>query len=257
MLEEMSPNLLTAENLQRKFGEFVAVRNVSFQLQAGKIVGLLGPNGAGKSTTMRMLAGLLEPDRGSITLGGFSLAAQPLEAKKLLGFLADEPMIMPYLTGFEYIQFVAGLYGIPGGQIEERAEPLLKRFNLVEAIHRRADGYSHGMQQKLALVAQLVHEPRLLLADEPTVGLDPASTIEMHSVFRDYCAKGNTILLSTHLLSMAQELCDRVLIMAQGQVVYEGDPRVQSDSEESLERRFLRLTGEDMNSVTTKAGVRR
>ena len=241
----MAEYILVAENLRRSFGDFVAVKNVSLQLLAGEIVGLLGPNGAGKSTTMRMLVGLLEPHRGSVTVEGQLISENPIEAKRHLGFLSDEPMILPYLSGWEYIQFVAGLYDISPQQVRLRAEPLLKRFGLSQAIHRRADGYSHGMKQKLALVAQLVHEPRVLLADEPTIGLDPASTAEMHEVFREYSRAGNTILLSTHLLPMAETVCDKVLIMSDGYILYEGAPTQPSG--ESLEKLFLRLTSSEVS----------
>ncbi len=226
-----------------------AVEDFSMTLEAGQLVGLLGPNGAGKTTTLRMLCGLMEPSSGSVVFDGLSLAENTVEAKRMLGYVADQPMILPLLTGWEYVQFVGGLYGMAPDVIEHNAMPLLERFNLSKAIHRRADSYSHGMQQKLALVAQIVHEPLVLLADEPTVGLDPASAAQMEEVFREFCQAGHAILISTHLLSMAQELCDKVLIMTKGNIVAEGSPAtLVQEAGDSLQNLFLRLTQEEASS---------
>lgn len=238
--------LLRAQALKRTYGEFTAVSHVDLMLEAGEIVALLGPNGAGKSTTMRMLVGLLEPSGGHISYCGYDLRTQVLEAKRLFGYVADQPMLLNTLTGWEYIQFIAGLYGASAVEIEHRAKPLVARFQLADAIHKRATGYSHGMQQKLALIAQLAHSPRVLLADEPTVGLDPASTAEMQAVFRSFAADGNTVLLSTHLLDMANALATRVVMMSHGRVVANGTPAELTAGGESLHEVFMRLTGEEV-----------
>ena len=241
----MSPFLLQARNLKRTFDSITAVDDFNITVEAGQLLGLLGPNGAGKTTTIRTLCGLLEPSQGSIIYGDWSMATDPIEAKRLFGYVADQPMILPLLTGWEYVQFVGGLYGFPADAIKQKLEPLLERFDLTAAIHRRADSYSHGMRQKLALVAQLIHAPRVLLADEPTVGLDPASGAEMETIFREFCEAGNAIVMSTHLLSMAQELCDGVLIMSKGRVIAEGSPKdLVKDPGDSLKSLFLRLTTE-------------
>ncbi|MDA8194850.1 MAG: ABC transporter ATP-binding protein [Thermaerobacter sp.] len=241
----MTQSIMTATGLCRRFGGLVAVDGVDMAIAPGTLVGLLGPNGAGKTTTLRMLAGLMEPTSGSVAYGQYSMATHPLAAKQSLGYLADQPMMVPLLTGWEYILFVGGLYGLSAEVVSSRAEPLVRRFQLHDAIHRRCDGYSHGMQQKLALVAQLVHEPLLLLADEPTVGLDPASALALQEVFRTYCAQGHSILLSTHLLDMAQRLCGRVLIMHRGRIVWDGAPGdLLTDGEQTLEAVFLQLTEE-------------
>lgn len=192
-----------------------------------------------------MLTALLEPTRGTISYMSHRLPDDMIEAKRLFGFVADQPMIMPLLTGWEYIQFVAGLYGTPPSEIEQRALPLIERFRLKDAIHKRATGYSHGMQQKLALIAQLAHAPRVLIADEPTVGLDPASAVEMQTIFREYAAEGNAVLLSTHLLDMASGLATRILIMDKGRIVAEGTPSdVAKTAGGDFSSAFLRLTGE-------------
>lgn len=206
---------------------------------------LLGPNGAGKSTTMRMLAALIAPTSGRISYLSYSLPEEMLKAKRLFGFVADQPMILPYLSGWEYIQFVADLYGTTQREIEQRARPLVERFHLVKSIHKRATGYSHGMQQKLALIAQLAHKPCVLIADEPAVGLDPASATEMQLIFREYVAEGNAVLLSTHLLDMANALATRIMIMPGGRVVAQGTPaQLAQNPEDTLHSIFRRLTEE-------------
>ena len=237
--------LLEAVDLKRNYNDVAAVDGVTLRLGAGELHGLLGPNGAGKSTTMKMMAGLLEPTAGRILYGGESLADEPLAARRMFGYLADQPLMLTALTGWEYIQFVAGLYGFSPDDIERRASELADRFELTAALDKRADGYSHGMQQKLALIAQLVHKPRVLLADEPTVGLDPAGTLEIQQVLREYCAEGNAVLLSTHLLDMAQGLCDRVSIMARGRILADGPPaELVATQGQTLSDVFLRLTRE-------------
>lgn len=232
-----------AIDLVRKFGTIAAVSHVNLSLRPGELVGLLGPNGAGKSTTMKMLAGLMVPTSGRIVYGDLSMHQNPIDIKRYLGYLADEPMMIPQLTGWEYIHFVGGLYSLNADDISQRADPLVRRFQLQDAIHRRCITYSHGMQQKLALVAQLVHDPHILLADEPTVGLDPASATIMQEVFREHCMSGHSILLSTHLLDMAEKLCHRILIMRDGSIIWDGSPEALRQSNRSLEEVFLELTG--------------
>lgn len=241
----MTKWLLEAVDLRRNYQGFWAVDGVTLRLAEGEMLGLLGPNGAGKSTTMKMMVGLLEPSGGHVFYGSESLHDRPLAVRRMFGYLADQPMILPIFTGWEYIQFVAGLYGTTEADAKNRAMRLAERFQLTADLHRRADGYSHGMQQKLALIAQLAHAPRVLLLDEPTVGLDPASTLEMQTVLREYCREGNAVLLSTHLLDMAQKLCDKVAIMARGRILTDGAPAdLALTHGQSLQDLFLRLTGE-------------
>lgn len=211
--------IMKAKALHQQYGSLVAVNDFSVEVFAGELVGLLGPNGAGKSTTLRILTGLLQPTQGSVQYYSYDIADDPIEARRHFGYVAEQPMIIPYLTGLEYVEFVAGMYGVDSKTAKKRAEPYIERFRLTGAIHKRADQYSHGMQQKIALISQLVHEPKLLLADEPTVGLDPDGTVEMQNAFREYVAAGNSILLSTHLLDMAEVLCTRVLILSNGDLL--------------------------------------
>lgn len=235
--------LLQVRQLEKRFKGLVAVDDFCLTVQPGEIVAVLGPNGAGKSTMMRMLAGLMRPTKGQITYLSHSFPDEMIEAKKHLGYLADQPMILPYLTGWEHIQFISGLYGVPSGEVEQRALPLVQRFGLVDAIDRRATGYSHGMKQKLSLICQVVHAPRVLLADEPTVGLDPAGALEMQEVLRNFVANGNAVLISTHLLDMASQMASRVVVMMKGRVIADGDQREwERRHGESLQDIFLGLT---------------
>lgn len=205
--------LLQARDLHHKYGDEVAVHHVDLSLAEGEIVALLGPNGAGKSTMMRMLTALMEPTRGEISYLSQRIPEELVEAKRLFGYVADQPMILPYLTGWEYIQFVAGLYGTPAKEIK--------------------------------VIAQLAHKPRVLIADEPTVGLDPASAAEMQDIFRDHARKGNAILISTHLLDMACNLATRIVLMAHGRIVATGTPdELTQGGQHSLESVFLQLTAD-------------
>ncbi len=244
----MNTLILNAQNLQQSYGTLEAVKNFTAEIRTGELVGLLGPNGAGKSTTLRMLTGLQQPTKGSISYLNYDIADHPIEARRHFGYVAEQPMIIPYLTGTEYVQFVAGMYGVDGNTAINRAEPYIDKFRLTGAIHKRADQYSHGMQQKIALIAQLVHEPKILLADEPTVGLDPDGTLEMQNVFREYVAAGNSILLSTHLLEMAEGLCSRVLILSKGTLL--ADQLIDEDwlqSHGHLQDYFFMLTREGVS----------
>lgn len=241
----MNTPILHAQNLQQSYGTLEAVKNFTAEIHAGELVGLLGPNGAGKSTTLRILTGLQQPTKGNVKYLNYDIADSPIEARRQFGYVAEQPMIIPYLTGIEYVEFVAGMYGVDGITAKKRAEPYVEKFRLTGAIHKRADQYSHGMQQKIALIAQLVHEPKILMADEPTVGLDPDGTIEMQNVFREYVAAGNSILLSTHLLEMAEGLCNRVLILSRGTLL--ADQRIGEDwlkSHGHLQDYFFMLTRE-------------
>lgn len=239
----MNQMILNAEELSQVYGTITAVDNFTVKIYPGELVGLLGPNGAGKSSTMRMLTGLVAPSKGSVTYRGYDIADDPIDARRHFGYVAEQPMIIPYLTGIEYVEFVAGMYGIDGKTAKCRAEPYLERFQLTGAIYKRADQYSHGMQQKIALIAQLVHEPYLLLADEPSVGLDPDGILEMQKTFREYVESGNSILLSTHQLEMAEGICSRVLILSKGVLL--ADQRIDEnflESHSNLQNYFFSLT---------------
>jgi len=241
-----SNSLIETSSLIKRYGDKLAVDNVSFQVQAGEIFGFLGPNGAGKTTTIKMIVGLLQPTSGRVTVNGFDVQAQPLQAKATNGYVPDEPNLYPKLTGRELLRFVGDLYGIPRKQVERRTEELLRLFDLTQAGDDTIDSYSHGMRQKTALAAALVHDPRVLVLDEPTVGLDPKSARLIKDILRQMAGRGAAIFLSTHILEIAERMCDRIGIINKGQLIAVGtmeELRAMVTGETSLEDIFLGLTG--------------
>jgi ABC-2 type transport system ATP-binding protein len=236
-----------AQNLVKSYGVVKAVDGVSFQVRRGEIVGFLGANGAGKTTTLRMLCGLLTPTSGRALIDGFDIHAQPLEAKARLGYLDEEPFVHPHLTGREFLNYIADLYRMPRGpERQGRMEKLLGLFELADRNGELIGAYSHGMKQKIGLASLLIREPSVLLLDEPTNGLDPRSARLVKDLLEELAALGTTVLLSTHILEVAQALCKRVAIIDRGHIVATGtieELRTQAGSEQaSLEDLFLKLT---------------
>jgi len=236
-----------ARNLVKRYGVVQAVDGVSFQATRGEIFGFLGANGAGKTTTLRMMCGLLTPTSGSAFIDGFDIVTEPLAAKAKLGYLDEEPFVHPHLTGREFLDYVADLYRMPRGpQRHERMERLLGLFELADRDGELIGGYSHGMRQKIGLASLLIREPSVLLLDEPTNGLDPRSARLVKDLLEELAARGTTVLLSTHILEVAQALCKRVAIIDRGQIVAIGtmdELRAQAGSAQAtLEDLFLKLT---------------
>jgi ABC-2 type transport system ATP-binding protein len=236
-----------AQALVKSYGVVKAVDGVSFQVRRGEIMGFLGANGAGKTTTLRMLCGLLTPTSGRAIIDGFDIHAQPLEAKARLGYLDEEPFVHPHLTGREFLNYIADLYRMPRGpERQQRMERLLGLFELADRNGELIGAYSHGMKQKIGLASLLIREPSVLLLDEPTNGLDPRSARLVKDLLEELAALGTTVLLSTHILEVAQALCKRVAIIDRGHVVATGtieDLRAQAGAEQaSLEELFLKLT---------------
>ncbi len=217
--------LLVAEDLYKRYGEVVAVDGLSLSLHAGEIVGLLGPNGAGKSTTIAMLAGLLRPDRGTITLDGRPFGPHTPQRKALLGLVPQEIALYPDLTGRENLRFFGRVYGLHGRTLEARIDQALEQVGLTPHAHRLVSTYSGGMQRRLNFAAALLHRPRLLFLDEPTVGVDPQSRHAIHTLVQRLAAEGVGVLYTTHYMEEAQRLCHRVLIMDAGRVVAQGEPQ--------------------------------
>src|SRR2546428_12556597 len=206
-----------ARQLIKRYGTVTAVDGVSFQAARGEIFGFLGANGAGKTTTLRMLCGLLRPTSGTALIDGIDIVAQPLPAKAKLGYLDEEPFVHPHLTGREFLDFVADLYGMARGQQRvERMERLLSLFDLAQKDGELIGSYSHGMRQKIGLASLLIREPSVLLLDEPTNGLDPRSARLVKDLLEALAARGTTVLLSTHILEVAQALCRRVAVIQRG-----------------------------------------
>lgn len=217
-----APPPLRVEGLVRRYGALEAVAGVSFGVGAGEIVGFLGANGAGKTTTLRCIAGLLASHAGHIEVAGAALASEPRVAKARLGFVPDRPFLYDRLSAREFLAFVAALYDLPPEAAERRAESLLERLELAADASRTIEGYSLGMRQKTAVIAALLHSPPLLLLDEPLNGLDPVSTRTLKDLLREHAAAGGGVLVSTHLLDVAERLCDRVVILRAGRVVAQG-----------------------------------
>lgn len=240
------PVPLQVQGLARSFSGVRAVTDVSLTVPAGAIVGFLGANGAGKTTTLRCVAGLLAPDAGSITVAGASLASEPRVAKARLGFVPDRPFLYDRLSAREFLAFVAALYSLPADAAERRAEELLARLGLTADAGRTLEGYSLGMRQKVSVIAALLHSPRLLLLDEPLNGLDPPSARMLKELLREHADAGGGVLVSTHLLDVAERLCDTLVILRAGRVVAAGTLAELrgSGSERTLEDVFLGLDGD-------------
>ncbi len=238
--------MISITDLSKNYGKFVAVDHISFRVKKGEICCFLGVNGAGKTTTLRMLAGILLPSTGSIEIDGISLAQNPREAKRITGYIPDRPYLYPRLTGREYLSFVSDLYDLEDRYAEERIDLLLEEYRLVEWQDTLIESYSHGMKQRLAVCAGLVHEPHALIVDEPIVGLDPHGAKLLKQRFRDYASRGMSLLISTHSLNVAEEISDHIVMIHRGKIIIDGpltDIRKQREfHDRNLESIFLELT---------------
>jgi len=243
--------LIRTADLRKVFGKHVAVDGVNLEVGEGELFGFLGPNGAGKTTTIRMLVGILKPTAGSVWIAGHDMAIEPVAAKACLGYVPDEPALYEKLTGREFLRLVADIYRVPRRVSEARIGELLDVFDLTGQADETIGGYSHGMRQKTALSAALLHDPKVLILDEPTVGLDPKTARLTKDVLKEFCRRGGTVFMSTHILEIAQAMCSRVTIIDNARLVASGtldDLRSMAGAPgraSSLEDVFLRLTGGD------------
>jgi ABC-2 type transport system ATP-binding protein len=238
--------MLRLENLTKRYGSQEAVRNLSLHVAAGELFGFLGPNGAGKTTTIKMIAGLLRPTSGRIEIAGHDLATHPVEAKGALGFIPDRPFLYEKLSALEFMRFVAGIYGFDVGALNGRIDEFLSLVELQNARSQLIESFSHGMKQRLVMASAFLHKPKVMVVDEPMVGLDPKGARLIKRVFREYCDSGNAVFVSTHTLEVAQELCDRVGIILRGELVALGtvdELKAKAETEGNLEEVFLKLTG--------------
>ncbi|PYQ09297.1 MAG: ABC transporter [Acidobacteria bacterium] len=239
--------MILVENLVKRYGAFTAVDGVSLEVAPGEIHGFLGPNGAGKTTTIRIIAGLLKPTSGRVVINGHDLATSAEAAKASLGFIPDRPFIYEKLTAGEFLRFHAGLYGMDGDGIGHRVAEVLGLFELTRWEGELVESFSHGMKQRLVMCAAFLHRPRAVLVDEPMVGLDPRGARLIKQVFRHMSARGVAILMSTHTLEVAEEMCDSISIIQKGRIIARGTVddlrRLSGSADEELTPVFLKLTG--------------
>ena len=239
---------LEIQGLAKRFDR-PAVDGLDLRVNGGEFYTLLGPNGAGKTTTLRMVTGLLRPDSGAISVFGIDALAHPVAAKKIMAWLSDEPMIYDKLTPFEYLEFIAGLWGVDASAAEARARDLLRWLDLEPHAHERCEGFSKGMRQKVALAGALVHEPRLIILDEPLTGLDAGSARQVKNVLRERVRQGCTVIMTTHILEVAERMADRIGVIAGGKLIAQGTldelRRQAGKGGTSLEDTFLTLVGQD------------
>lgn len=243
----MNGTLIETRNLVKRYGDKVAVNNISFDVFGGEVFGFLGPNGAGKTTTIKMIVGLLQPTSGSIKVAGYDIQTQSMLAKASAGYVPDTPNLYAKLTGSELLRFVGDLYSMDRGQVAHRIDELLRMFDLSAVGDETVDSYSHGMQQKASLAAALMHDPKVLVLDEPTVGLDPKSARLIKDILRQLADRGAAVMLSTHILEIAERMCDRIGIINKGQLIAVGTMdelrTLDKTGQASLEDIFLGLTG--------------
>ncbi|MGE0160335.1 MAG: ABC transporter ATP-binding protein [Gemmatimonadales bacterium] len=244
---EARAEMINLRGVRKRYGKFAAVKGLDLVVHRGEIFGFLGPNGAGKTTTIRMVAGVLQPSEGQVIVGGDDLTTNPESAKSRIGYIPDRPFLYEKLSGGEFLRFVAGLWGKDGDAVEARADRLLELFQLTQWKDELIESYSHGMRQKILISSALIHQPELIVVDEPLVGLDPRSARLLKDLFRTFVTNGGTVFLTTHTLEVAEALCDRIAIINKGDVMALGtmeELRAQADAGGAhLEEIFLKLTG--------------
>lgn len=253
---------LEIKNLTRKYGSYYAVNNISIQVKKGEIFSFLGVNGAGKTTSIKMIVGILKPTSGSIHICGHNVQSDARKAKMITGYIPDRPYMYAKLTGREFIKFVAELYSVPSKLIHSRGDELIEKFGLMQWANDLIENYSHGMKQRLATAAALIHDPQVLIIDEPMVGLDPRGAKLLKDSLREYAEQGKSIFLSTHSLNVAEELSDRMAIIQQGQILSVGSldqvrEQASRSPDEKLESVFLELTSEMTKPQTVDANEHR
>ncbi|VAX31568.1 Efflux ABC transporter, ATP-binding protein [hydrothermal vent metagenome] len=252
--------VIKIENLVKKYQSLVAVDGLNLEIPKGQLFGFLGPNGAGKTTTIKLLMGLLKPTGGSISIGGVNIHEDPVQAKAMVGYIPDRPYVYNKLTGMEYLEFIGDLFSMEKQLVSSRAKKFLEFFDLKDFAHELIEGYSHGMKQKLIISGALIHAPKVVVVDEPMVGLDPRGARQVKNLFRDLCREGTTVFMSTHSLGIAEAMCHRVGIILKGKMIAVGsvdDLRFQAEHDNSdLEEIFLKLTGDnDMQSLVESLKV--
>lgn len=234
--------MISARKIEKRYGSFQAVQPMDLEVRDGEVFGFLGLNGAGKTTTLRMLAGVLPPTAGQIVIDGVDLHGDPVEARRRMGFIPDRPYLYDKLTAREFLKFLGQIYRVADNVLARRVDEMLADQGLLDHGDQLIESYSHGMKQRLTLAGALLHEPRILIVDEPMVGLDPRGARQIKETFRQIAAAGRTVFLSTHTLDVAAEVCDRIAIVHKGRIAALGTPAEIVAEHERLEDVFLRIT---------------
>ena len=238
--------MLKLTNLTKKFGNFIAVNNVNLEINAGDFFGFLGQNGAGKTTTIKMITGLYAPTNGSVQIGGYDIQKNHIEAKKLIGYIPDQPFLYEKLTGKEFLFFCGGLYKIEKSKLKNKIDETIDQLKIEQWVDKRTEEYSQGMKQRIAIASALLHNPKLLVVDEPMVGLDPQSALLVKNVLKRKASEGVAIFMSTHSLNVAEEVCSRIGIIKDGQMIFEDKKEVVEEiigtDHQNLESLFLHMT---------------
>lgn len=235
--------MIEIQNVTKRFGEKTAVNDISVTIPSGCITGFIGPNGAGKTTTIHMITGVLKPDAGTITINGKNIQSEPLEAKKEFGLVPDSPDLFLRLTGLEYISLMADIYQIDEQTRKERIEKLAKDFEMENDLNSQMQTYSHGMRQKAIIMGALVCDPPVWILDEPMTGLDPSAAFLVKEKMKEHAARGHSVFFSTHVLEVAEKLCDKIVLIARGNILYDGtlEDLKEQYPEKSLEEIFLEV----------------
>jgi len=253
--------MIRLENLSKHYGRLAAVDSLNLEVQRGEIFGFLGPNGAGKTTTIRVMMGILRATSGRVTLGGYDVEQEPEKAKAITGFIPDRPFIYEKLSGREFLKFVGSLHRVDAALLQRRIPELLEHFELSDWKDELVESYSHGMKQRLVLCASLIHQPKILIVDEPMVGIDPRGTRMLKDLFLSLAKKGTTLFLSTHSISIAEEICQRIGIIHKGKLIASGTMadlyRLAKVKEGRLESVFLDLTRDGSSPVDQARNVNR
>ncbi|HHC25150.1 MAG TPA: ABC transporter ATP-binding protein [Desulfobacterales bacterium] len=242
--------MIELKNITKKYADFVAVDNLSISVQKGEIFGFIGPNGAGKTTIIRIMGGILAPTSGTVTVSGIRMDENPEKAKARIGFIPDRPYLYEKLTGMEFLRFTADLYNVDENAFSRKAEEQLKVFSLADWANELIESYSHGMKQRLIMAAALLHDPEVIIVDEPTVGLDPAAVRMLKELLKQLAGEGVTIFMSTHTLKVAEDICDRIGVILKGSLIATGtteDLKQEADATDAdLEQAFLSMTAEGL-----------
>lgn len=236
--------MIEIKNVSKTYNNNIkAIDKLNLTINDGEIVGFIGLNGAGKTTTIKMMTGILQPDIGTIKINGYDIVKDSLKAKQIIGYIADSPDMFLKLTGMEFINFIANIYKVPLNERRERIKTFGDRFGLSDVLDKPMQSYSHGMRQKMMVVAALVHDPAVWILDEPLIGLDPTSAFELKKMMREHADKGNSVFFSTHVLEVAEKLCDKIAIIDKGKVVFIGTLKELKDKydKKDLEELFMEV----------------